>query len=78
MPLSQDQSRPSTEQATALLLKLELLQVAHGWIVGTRREDSTFVKLLPHGEVAPYTTEQAASAAAKIWQDIRPEYSYSQ
>ena len=78
MPSSHDQPPASTEQAEAKTLTLELVQVGHGWIVGTYKEDLTFEKLLPHGEVNPYSTKLAAIDSAKIWQEIRPEFSLSQ
>lgn len=78
MPSSHDQPTANTEQAEVKTLTLELVQVGQGWIVGTFKEDLTFEQLLPHGEVNPYSSEQTAIDAAKVWQEIRPEFSLSQ
>ena len=77
MPSSHDQSSPKSEQAEAKSLTLALLQVGQGWIVGTYKEDHSFEKLLPYGEVNSSTTRQAAIEAAQVWQEIRPEFSLS-
>ena len=78
MPSSHDQSPTSHNLAQAATLRtLELVQSGGGWIVGTYTEDQIFEQLLPHGEANPYSTEQAAIDAAKIWQEIRPEFSLS-
>ena len=54
--------------------KLHLINDGQGWIVGIYDTDNLFVKLLPHGEPKPYTTEKTAREAALLLQEIDPQY----
>lgn len=79
MPTLQDRSssRQDGAHTAKSSLVLRVVEVGNGWVVGTYKEDKSFEKLLPLGEVNPYYTQKSALEAAKIWQEIRPEFSLS-
>ena len=76
MPTLQDRSsnRQNEAQSANTSLMLQVVEVGDGWVVGTYKPDRSFEKLLPLGEVNPYCTQQSACEAAKVWQEIRPEF----
>ena len=77
MPTLHDQPTNSQVEATSIpSMLLQVVKDGHGWVVGTFDDDQKFEKLLPHGEVNPYTSENAAQEAARIWVTLRPEFSY--